>query len=67
MRNPSIPSGMASAMRFAGRACVLFAVVLFVASVVVFAIGIEVAVLPMIFAFGVFTLGIGALAAAKRG
>jgi len=66
MGNPTISSGAASAMRFAGRACVLFAVALFVASVVVFAIGIEVAVIPMIFAFGVFTLGIGALAAAKR-
>jgi len=53
-------------LRQVAIACVVTAMLVFGASLVVFATGLEVAVIPMMAAFGLFTFGVGALAAANR-
>ncbi|WEO78277.1 hypothetical protein BJQ94_04350 [Cryobacterium sp. SO2] len=53
-------------MRYLGRGCLAVAVLTFTASVAVFVTGFEPAFLGMVFALGLFTLGIGALAIGRR-
>ncbi|GLK17372.1 hypothetical protein GCM10017602_18540 [Herbiconiux flava] len=54
------------AFRVAGIACVVLAIVAFAVGLAIFLTGYEVAFLLLIVALGVFVLGIGLLAAARR-
>lgn len=54
------------AFRVAGIACVVLAIVTFAVGLAIFLTGYEIAFLLLIVALGVFALGIGFLAAARR-
>jgi len=53
-------------LRHLGVGCLVVAVLVFVAAVVVFAAGFEPAFLAMLFALGLFTFGIGAVSVGRR-
>ena len=49
-----------------GAALLVIATLIFVLGLVWVVAGVEVALMPMMFAFGIFTLGFGVLVAARR-
>jgi tellurite resistance protein TehA-like permease len=53
-------------MRHLGMWCLVVAVLVFVAAIVVFATGFEPAFLAMLFALGLFTFGVGAVSVGRR-